>query len=265
MLICKQEYSEIIMEKERLRILNILVDNITKQELLEQFTEGVLITPNVDHLMKLQRDKEFYQIYQKADYVTVDSQIVKMAMKFLGTPVKEVITGSGFLPSFYTYHKDNPDMRIFLLGAAPGVADIAMQKINEKVGRDIVVGAYSPSFGFEKNEEECQKIINMLNNSPANVLVVGVGAPKQEKWIYKYKQKLENIKIYLAIGATIDFEAEKVKRAPVIMQKLAIEWLYRLVKEPRRLWRRYIVEDMPFFALILKQKRGKYVNPFNVS
>ncbi|MCB2220165.1 MAG: WecB/TagA/CpsF family glycosyltransferase [Bacteroidetes bacterium] len=253
------------MEKERLRILNILVDNITKQELLEQFTEGVLITPNVDHLMKLQRDKEFYQIYQKADYVTVDSQIVKMAMKFLGTPVKEVITGSGFLPSFYTYHKDNPDMRIFLLGAAPGVADIAMQKINEKVGRDIVVGAYSPSFGFEKNEEECQKIINMLNNSPANVLVVGVGAPKQEKWIYKYKQKLENIKIYLAIGATIDFEAEKVKRAPVIMQKLAIEWLYRLVKEPRRLWRRYIVEDMPFFALILKQKRGKYVNPFNVS
>jgi exopolysaccharide biosynthesis WecB/TagA/CpsF family protein len=253
------------MEKERLNILNIQVDNITKQELLEQFAEGVLITPNVDHLMKLQRDKEFYQIYQKADYVTVDSQIVKMAMKFLGTPVKEVITGSGFLPSFYTYHKDNPNIRIFLLGAAPGVADTAMQKINHKVGREIVVGAYSPSFGFENNEEECQKIIDILNHSTANVLVVGVGAPKQEKWIYKYKDKLHQIKIYLAIGATIDFEAEKVKRAPVFMQKLAIEWLYRLVKEPRRLWRRYIIEDMPFFALILKQKRGKYVNPFNVS
>ncbi len=253
------------MEKERLNILNIQVDNITKKELLERFTEGVLITPNVDHLMKLQRDREFYEIYQKADYVTVDSQIVKMAMKFLGTPVKEVITGSGFLPSFYTYHKDNPEVKIFLLGAAPGVADTAMQKINAKVGREIVVGALSPTFGFEKDEEECRKIIDIINQTDANVLVVGVGAPKQEKWIYKYKDQLKHVKIYLAIGATIDFEAEKVKRAPVIMQKLAIEWLYRLVKEPRRLWRRYIVEDMPFFALILKQKRGKYQNPFNLS
>ena len=250
------------MEKERLNILNIQVDNITKRELLENFTEGVLITPNVDHLMKLQHDREFYEIYNKADYVTVDSQIVKKAMQFLGSPVKEVITGSGFLPSFYMYHKNNPDVKIYLFGAAPGIADIAMQKINEKVGREIVVGAYSPSFGFEKNEDECERIVDMLNKSDANVLVVGVGAPKQEKWIYKYKDKLKNIKIYLAIGATIDFEAEKVKRAPVIMQKLAIEWLYRLVKEPKRLWRRYIIEDMPFFALIIKQKRGKYQNPF---
>lgn len=160
------------------------------------------------------------------------------------------------------YHKNNPEVKIYLFGAAPGIADIAMQKINEKVGREIVVGAYSPSFGFEKNEDECERIVDMLNKSDANVLVVGVGAPKQEKWIYKYKDKLKNIKIYLAIGATIDFEAEKVKRAPVIMQKLAIEWLYRLVKEPKRLWRRYIIEDMPFFALIIKQKRGKYQNPF---
>ncbi|HPE55411.1 MAG TPA: WecB/TagA/CpsF family glycosyltransferase [Bacteroidales bacterium] len=250
------------MEKERLNILNIQVDNITKRELLENFTEGVLITPNVDHLMKLQHDREFYEIYNKADYVTVDSQIVKKAMQFLGSPVKEVITGSGFLPSFYMYHKNNPEVKIYLFGAAPGIADIAMQKINEKVGREIVVGAYSPSFGFEKNEDECERIVDMLNKSDANVLVVGVGAPKQEKWIYKYKDKLKNIKIYLAIGATIDFEAEKVKRAPVIMQKLAIEWLYRLVKEPKRLWRRYIIEDMPFFALIIKQKRGKYQNPF---
>ena len=250
------------MEKERLNILNIQVDNITKRELLENFTEGVLITPNVDHLMKLQHDREFYEIYNKADYVTVDSQIVKKAMQFLGSPVKEVITGSGFLPSFYMYHKNNPEVKIYLFEAAPGIADIAMQKINEKVGREIVVGAYSPSFGFEKNEDECERIVDMLNKSDANVLVVGVGAPKQEKWIYKYKDKLKNIKIYLAIGATIDFEAEKVKRAPVIMQKLAIEWLYRLVKEPKRLWRRYIIEDMPFFALIIKQKRGKYQNPF---
>jgi N-acetylglucosaminyldiphosphoundecaprenol N-acetyl-beta-D-mannosaminyltransferase len=248
--------------RERINILNIQVDNITKSELLERFTEGVLITPNVDHLIKLQHDREFYEIYRQADYITVDSQIVKLAMKFLGTPIREVITGSGFFPSFYEYHRNNEDIRIFLLGAAPGVAKIAMEKINRKVGREIVTGAHSPSFGFEKDEEECAKIIDIINATSANVLVVGVGAPKQEKWIYKYKDRLLNIKVYLAIGATIDFEAEKVKRAPRWIQKMALEWFYRLAMEPRRLWRRYIIEDMPFFVLIMKQKQGKYKNPF---
>ena len=247
---------------DRISILNIKVDNITKNDLLKKFDKGVLVTPNVDHLMKLQHDKEFYEIYQKAEYVTVDSQIVRLALKFLGTPVKEVITGSDFFPSFYNYHKENDNIKIFLLGAAPGVADKALKIINEKVGRKIIVGACSPSFGFEKNKTECENIINIIGNTSANVLVVGVGAPKQEKWIYKYKDRLSNINIFLAIGATIDFEAGNIKRAPKIFQKLAIEWLYRLIKEPRRLWRRYIVEDLPFFYLIAKLKFNKYRNPF---
>lgn len=247
---------------DRISILNIKVDNITKNDLLKKFDKGVLVTPNVDHLMKLQHDRELYEIYQKAEYVTVDSQIVRLALKFLGTPVKEVITGSDFFPSFYNYHKENDKIKIFLLGAAPGVADKALKIINEKVGRKIIVGACSPSFGFEKNKTECENIINIIGNTPANVLVVGVGAPKQEKWIYKYKNRLSNINIFLAIGATIDFEAGNIKRAPKIFQKLAIEWLYRLIKEPRRLWRRYIVEDLPFFYLIAKLKFNKYRNPF---
>ncbi|NOX46051.1 MAG: WecB/TagA/CpsF family glycosyltransferase [Chlorobi bacterium] len=248
--------------KNRIPILNVEVDNICKQDFLAEFKEGVLITPNVDHLMKLQKDKEFYDIYKKADYVTVDSKIVFLALKFLGTPVKEVITGSDFFPSFYNYHKDNKDIKIFLLGAMEGVADKAMAYINKKIGRGIVVGAHSPSFGFEKNEEECKKILDIINATDANVLVVGVGAPKQEKWIYKYKDRLHHIKIHLAIGATIDFEAGNIRRAPKVLQMVAMEWLYRLWKEPKRMWRRYIIEDMPFFNLIFKQKRGKYRNPF---
>jgi len=247
---------------ERIPILNIEVDSIYKQDLLDKFTTGVLITPNVDHLMKLQKDREFYDLYQKAEYITVDSQIVKLALKFLGRPVKEVITGSDFFPSFYEYHKDNEDIKVFLLGAAPGVAKKAMKIINEKVGREIIIGEYSPSFGFERNEEECDKIVEIINATPANVLVVGVGAPKQEKWIFKYKDLLPQIKIHLAIGATIDFEAGNVKRAPKIFQKLALEWFYRLMMEPKRLWRRYIIEDFPFFFLILKQKLKLYKNPF---
>jgi len=225
--------------ENRIPILNVEVDNISKQDFLDQFKEGVLITPNVDHLMKLQHDREFYEIYQKADYITVDSKIVFLALKYLGTPVKEVITGSDFFPSFYNYHKNN-----------------------KKMGRKIVVGAHSPSFGFEKHEDECEKIIEIINATSANVLVVGVGAPKQEKWIYKYKDRLKYVKIHLAIGATIDFEAGNIRRAPKLLQMVAMEWLYRLWKEPKRMWRRYIIEDMPFFNLIFKQKRGKYRNPF---
>ncbi len=249
------------MEK-RIPILNVEVDNISKQDFLAQFTEGVLITPNVDHLMKLQHDKEFYEIYKKADYITVDSKIVFLALKYLGTPVKDVITGSDFFPSFYNYHKDNANIKIFLLGAMEGVADKAMADINAKMGRQIVVGAHSPSFGFEKHEDECDKILDIINETKANVLVVGVGAPKQEKWIYKYKDRLTHVKIHLAIGATIDFEAGNIRRAPKLLQMVAMEWLYRLWKEPKRMWRRYIIEDMPFFNLIFKQKRGKYRNPF---
>jgi exopolysaccharide biosynthesis WecB/TagA/CpsF family protein len=249
--------------KERLKILNIEVDDITRDELLQQFSSGVLVTPNVDHLMKLQKDKEFYNIYQKADWITVDSQVVRLAMKFLGRSVKETVTGSDFFPAFYNYHRNNESVKIFLLGADRGVAHKAMNKINKKIGREIVVGCHSPSFGFEKDELECNTIIKIINSSEANVLVVGVGAPKQEKWIFKYKSQLNKIRIYMAIGATIDFEAGNIKRAPKFIQKIALEWLYRLISEPRRLWKRYIVDDFPFILLIFKQKMGKYKNPFN--
>ena len=101
----------------------------------------------------------------------------------------------------------------------------------------------------------------MINQSEATVLAVGVGAPKQEKWIYKYKNFLPNIKIFLAIGATIDFEAGNIKRAPKIVSNLGFEWLYRLLSEPKRLWKRYLVDALPFFWLILQQKLNLYKKP----
>ena len=102
----------------------------------------------------------------------------------------------------------------------------------------------------------------MLRQSDANVVLVGLGNPKQTLWIYKYKDRIPNVKVWMALGATIDFEAGNVKRAPKIYQRLALEWLYRLCMEPRRMFRRYMIDDMPFFWLLMKQKFGRYVNPF---
>jgi len=247
---------------DNIKILNINIQNITQSELLKILSEGFLVTPNVDHLIKLQKDNEFYEVYQNADWVICDSRIVAWGLKFLNTPIKEVIPGSSFFTEYYLYHKNNKNIKIFLLGAAKGVAEKAMYNINKRVGRNIVVGAHSPSFGFEKNETECEEIIRIIDATDANVLLVGVGAPKQEKWIYKYKNQFLKIKLFMALGATIDFEAGNIKRAPKIFQKLSLEWLFRMCSDPRRLSRRYLIDDMPFFFYLLKQKSNSYKNPF---
>jgi len=244
----------------KVKILNLEIDNLSKYDFLSNLKHGVIFTPNVDHLMLLQKDPEFLKAYSTSDYKVCDSQIIIYASKFLGTPIKEKISGSDLFPSFYNYHKTNEEVKIFLLGAAPGIAEKARKVINNKVGREIVIASHSPSFGFEKDEIECKRIIEMINNSQATVLAIGVGAPKQEKWIYKYKSSLPDIKIFMAIGATIDFEAENVARSPKWMSELGLEWLFRLLSEPKRLWKRYLIDDIPFLLLIFMQKYKLYKN-----
>ncbi len=244
------------------KILNTRINNITQQELLENLTEGVLVTPNLDHLIKLQKDRAFYEVYQRAEWVVCDSKILYLFSKLLKTPIKEAIPGSSFFTSYYMYHKDDTDCKIFLLGAKEGVALKAMECINEKVGRKIVVGAHSPSYGFERHEEECKELVHIVNESGANVLLVGFGAPKQEKWIMKYRDRMPDVRVFMALGATIDFEAGTLKRAPKIWQKIGMEWLYRCIKEPKRLFKRYFVDDMKFFYYFCKQLIGIYQDPF---
>lgn len=244
------------------KVLNVDIQRITERELLENLKEGVLITPNLDHLVKLQKDKEFYQCYQKAEWVVCDSKILWLFSKLLRKSVPETIPGSSFFTHFYEYHKDDPECKIFLLGAMDGVALKAQQRINAKVGRSIVVGAFSPSFGFEKKLDENEQIYKMIEASGANVVLVGVGAPKQEKWIMTHKDKMPSVRIWMALGATIDFEAGKIKRAPKFMQKFAMEWLYRIWSEPKRMFKRYICDDLVFFWYYLKQLLGCYKNPW---
>lgn len=246
------------------KILNVSIDNLSTEELLKQLGAdgGVVFTPNVDHIMKLQKDPEFYQVYQTCNYRVCDSQILYYASRLLGQPIREKISGSDLFPAFYQYYGRCPNTKIFLLGAAEGIADRAQKRINQLVGREMIVDCYSPPFGFEKDPLECQYIIDRINQSGATVLAVGLGAPKQEKWIAQYRHQLHKIKIFLAIGATIDFEAGEKPRSPQWVSEAGMEWLYRLVTEPKRLWKRYLVEDLPFFWLLIKQKLNLYKTPF---
>ncbi len=222
---------------KKIPVLNICIDNLSTAELLHQLEVdgGLVFTPNVDHLVNLQNDQEFYEIYQQAEYKVCDSKILIYLAKFLGTPLREKISGSDLFPAFYNYNRTSEKVKIFLLGAAEGVAKKAQKRINKKVGREIIIGAYSPPYGFEKDEEECQRIIDLVNESGATVLAMGVGSPKQEKWLVKHRDKLKNIKVLMGIGATIDFEAGNVPRAPKWMSEVGLEWFYRLICEPKRL------------------------------
>lgn len=232
------------------------------QEFLDRLDNGFVVTPNVDHLVKLQRDHDFYRAYQSAEHIVCDSKIVQIASRFLSVPLVEKISGSDLFPAFCRHHQDNPDIRVFLLGAAPGVARKAMHKINHDSGRDLVVGEYSPPLGFETDPTENRKIVSLIKDSGATVLAVGLGAPKQEIWIHRYRKQMPQIRIFFAIGATIDFMAGNIPRAPKWLSEHGLEWLYRLSREPGRLWKRYLIDDTRFFGLLLKQRLGLYRDPW---
>lgn len=200
------------------RILNCNILSIKKKELLQQLERGVLFTPNIDHLVRLQREKEFYEAYQKAEWVICDSVVLCRLSRLLKNGIPKSIPGSTFFREFCVFHKSDEDIRIFILGGKEGVPQQAQKNINERIGRDIVVGAHSPSFQFVNDELESLNIVKMIEKTGATVLVVCATSPKQEVWIAKYRRQLPSIKLFMALGATVDFEAGNVKRCPLNIQ-----------------------------------------------
>jgi N-acetylglucosaminyldiphosphoundecaprenol N-acetyl-beta-D-mannosaminyltransferase len=253
------------MPTTKVKMLNVEMDNLTTKELLQEYQQGLLVTPNIDHLIKLQKDRDFYLCYQQAAYTVCDSRILYLLSKVLlpGNALRAQITGSDFFPAFCHYHSQKEaGAKVFLLGGTDESVQLAKDKINQRTNSQVVVAAYSPPFGFEKSEEETTKIINLIKNSGADTLAIGVGAPKQEKWVCAHRDKMPEIVRYLAIGATIEFESGNLRRAPRWMTRFGLEWLFRLSQEPKRLAKRYLLEDMPVFLLLMKQRIGVYKNPW---
>jgi len=247
---------------EKVRLLNVEVDNLTMKELVENFREGLLLTLHVDMIMKLQKDREFFEILPQFDVITCDSQILTVAAKLLGTPLKERVSGSDYFPLFYEKFKADPSVTVFLCGGAPGVAAAAAKKVNEKVGREMIVGTDSPPFDYDKKPGEIDRMIERINASKATVLLVGLGAGRQEKFIVRHRARLPLVKTYLPLGGTLDYEAQTLKRPPAWITDAGFEWLYRLLREPRQRWHRYLVHQPPVLWHLLKQRLGLYRNPF---
>lgn len=247
-------------QQNRSRLLNVWVDNLSMTELIANLDEGAVCTLNLDHCYLLQRNPEFLEAYQQADFVTSDSNYVFWALRLLGRGVAEKVSGSELVPAFYRHHAANPAVSMFLLGAAPGVAARARDRINAKVGREMVVGAHGPSMRFVDDAAEIDAAIAMINASGATALIVGLGAPKQEIWIRRHRDRMPKVRVFMGVGATIDYEAGTVVRAPRWMSHAGLEWLYRVVTEPKRYGRRYL-RDLEFFWLVMLDRLGWYRPP----
>jgi N-acetylglucosaminyldiphosphoundecaprenol N-acetyl-beta-D-mannosaminyltransferase len=246
----------------KVRLLNVEVDDIAMDELVERFRDGVVLTLHVDSIMKLQSDREFYELLPKFNVITCDSQILTLAARLLGTPLKERVSGSDYFPLFYSRYKDDPSVTVFICGGAPGVAEMARQRINARVGREMVVGSCAPSLDFDRRPEEVEQLIAQINESGASVLVVGLGGGRQEKFIFRYRERLPHVRLFLPLGGTIDYEAETLRRPPTWITNAGLEWLYRVLRQPRQRWRRYFVHQPPFLYLLARQILGAYRDPF---
>ena len=247
----------------KVRLLNVDVDDITLEELLDSFRDGMLLTLHVDMLMKLQTDREFYEILPYFNPITCDSQILVAAANTLGTPLRGRVSGSDFFPRYYMKHKEDPRVTIFICGGTPGVAEVAAKNINQKVGREMVVGADSPPLDFDRKPGEIDRMVERINRSKASVLLVGLGAGRQEKFIVKQRDRLPWVKTFLPLGGTIDYEAQALKRPAPWVTDSGLEWLYRLTREPRQRWRRYLVDQPPVIWHLARQRLGLYRNPFS--
>jgi N-acetylglucosaminyldiphosphoundecaprenol N-acetyl-beta-D-mannosaminyltransferase len=166
--------------------------------------------------------------------------------------VPERVAGSDLVPALFAAARDDEPLKVYLLGAGPGVAERAAGKIERQWPGVKVVGTYSPPLGFERDDGENAAIMARIAGAKPDVLVVGLGAPKQELWVHKHREKIA-AKVALCVGATIDFLAGEKSRAPRWMQRVGLEWFYRVASEPKRLAARYARDAWIFPRLLARE------------
>ena len=247
-----------ILNLERVDLFGITLHNVTMREALNairQFVEGggkhFVTTPNVDHIVRLRKDPEFRDAYRKASLVLADGMPVLWASRLLGRPLKERVAGSDLLVPVCQLAEEK-GYSVYFLGGENGVAEKAIARLKQNFPSLRVAGHYAPPFGFENDAKENQKIVRQINQVNPDFLFVALGAPKQEKWTARYLSEL-HVKVALCVGASVDFIAGVAKRAPRWMREMGLEWFWRLIQEPGRLWRRYLVQDAAFFVLFFDE------------
>ena len=232
---------------KRVRLGKIHANALTFSQALDAVAElvtsgegGYIVTPNVDHVVQAEHSEELREAYREASLSLVDGQPLVWLSRMMGEPFPEKISGSDFVPVLIDLAGQR-GWHVFFLGAADGVGAKAAEVLKQGAP-NLQITVHSPSFGFEKDPVESAEVLQMVREAGPNLLVLALGCPTQELLMCRWKRELAPA-VAIGAGATLDFMAGKVKRAPRWMSNAGLEWLYRLAREPRRLARRYLVRD----------------------
>jgi N-acetylglucosaminyldiphosphoundecaprenol N-acetyl-beta-D-mannosaminyltransferase len=244
---------------QRVRMFEKWFDNLSIDETVDLIEESIknglkinIHTVNVDHLIIANKNKDFEEYMLNAEIVLADGMPIVWYSKLIKNPLKERVTGVDLSERLIS-ESIKRNFKIFLLGGGAGVAEKCVEKMTEKYGNVNIVGTYCPSPEEISSPNKSDLIVNKINSSGANILLVALGAPKQELWIKRYKNKL-NSNVNIGVGATFDFLSGNVKRANIILQRMGLEWFYRMLtdRDPKRLIKRYLINDSYFLVLCLK-------------
>lgn len=245
--------------RSRIALFGFEIDALTMDEVIAEFRRliaqkrrSLAYNVNVDICMKILRDAELCSIFRAADLVLVDGTPMMWAARFLGCPLPGRVSGSDLLPAFCRVAAQE-GYRVFLLGGGPGIGEQAKLRLESMNPGLRIIGTYSPPYGFDQDEDENARIVERVHRSAPDVLFAAFGAPKQEKWLFRFRDIL-GVPVSMGVGSSLDYLAGRLKRAPVWLQPWGLEWTYRLAQEPQRLWRRYLVDDAPFVYYLLREK-----------
>lgn len=238
------------------QILGCKLDNISTNQAVSEVLRLLnfgnncnIFFINADCLYKAQYDIEYRKILNSADIVLPDGIGLKLISNFLGKGSTENCNGSDLCPLLF--EKISTEGRsLFFLGGNEGVAKAAAENVKNRIQYIKIAGTYA---GYFTDDEP---IIKAINSSGADVLFVGMGAPLQEKWIYKNRSRL-NPKLCLGVGALFDYLSGRIPRAPFWMRKMHLEWLWRIFMEPKRMFKRYAVDGSKLFWIVLKERFKK--------
>ncbi|WP_121965653.1 WecB/TagA/CpsF family glycosyltransferase [Myroides sp. N17-2] len=244
---------------DRKEMFRIDIDNLTMDETIDVITKSVdnqqpimQIVVNAGKLVNMQDDKELLESIQNADLVNADGMAVVWASKLLGKPLKERVSGVDlFVKLVERASKRNES--VYLLGASEEVVSKVADKFISLYGESII-GGYRNGYFTEENE---LSIVNDIVSSKANYLFVAISSPKKEIFLSKYKEQLSSVGFTMGVGGSFDVVSGKVKRAPLWVQNCGMEWFYRFLQEPKRMWKRSFVTNGKFIFLVIKEKFKK--------
>ena len=219
--------------------------------LIRDFREGLrtgnggwIVTPNLDILRQFSTSHESRELILAAGHRVADGQPIVWASRLAGTPVPERVAGSDLVMSL-SEAAAQAGVSVFLLGGDPGVAAAAAGRLQARYPGLQSVGSYCPPFGFEDDPEELDRIKEALQRARPALVLIGLGFPKQERLIGSLRSEMPQT-WFVGVGISLSFLAGEQPRAPAVLQRLGLEWMHRLWHEPRRLFRRYVVQGLPF-------------------